>query len=217
MSINVSESVKKLWQNKEYREMQINSHKEFYKKATPEQKLKIISNLVNNSGEKHFAWKGGLPKCIVCGKQLARYKSKRCRAHQFTKEVIQKMSISQKKWLENPDNFKFLSIGGITSSTRQQRLKEPTSIEKKLYDELKRRGILFETQKLINGKFLVDAYIPSLNLIIEADGNYWHSLDRVVKKDKAENAYLKKCGYNLIRMSETEINNNSFKGRLNWE
>ena len=58
--MTISESVRKLWQNKEYREMQINSHKEFYKKASPEQKLKIISNLVNNSGEKHFAWKGDI-------------------------------------------------------------------------------------------------------------------------------------------------------------
>jgi len=92
--------------------------------------------------------------------------------------------------------------------------KQPTSIEKKVYDELKACHLLFEKQKLINGKFLVDAYIPSLNLVIEADGNYWHSLDRVVKKDKAENAYLTKCGYNLLRLSETEINNGSFKERI---
>ena len=92
--------------------------------------------------------------------------------------------------------------------------KQPTSIEKKLYDELKARHLLFEKQKLINGKFLVDAYIPSLNLVIEADGDYWHSLDRVVKKDRAENAYLTKCGYNLLRLSETEINNGSFKERV---
>ena len=65
-----------------------------------------------------------------------------------------------------------------------------------------------------NGKFLVDVYIPSLNLIIEADGDYWHSLDRVIKKDKAENAYLKKCGYNFLRLSEMEINNTDFGERI---
>ena len=31
------------------------------------------------------------------------------------------------------------------------------------------------------------------------------------KKDKAENAYLTKCGFNLLRLSEEEINNGSFK------
>jgi len=54
----------------------------------------------------------------------------------------------------------------------------------------------------------------SLNLVIEADGSYWHSLDRVQKKDKAENAYLLKCGFNLLRFSEQEIKNGSFKERL---
>ena len=92
--------------------------------------------------------------------------------------------------------------------------RRPTSIEVKLYEELKRRGLSFETQKIINGKFCVDAYIPSLNLIIEADGNYWHGLEKTVKKDRAENAYLKTCGFNLLRLSEAEINNTNFGKRI---
>lgn len=93
------------------------------------------------------------------------------------------------------------------ANKKQAEMKGPTSIEKKVYDELKRRGILFEKQKLINGHFLVDAYIPSLNLVIEADGDYWHSLDKIKKQDKAKNAYLKACGFNLLRFSGTEIRN----------
>jgi len=91
---------------------------------------------------------------------------------------------------------------------------EPTSIEKKLYDELKSRGILFEKQRLINGRFLVDAYIPSLNLVIEADGDYHHSLPDVVKKDKTKNAYLGACGFNMLRITGTEIRNGSFMKKL---
>ena len=106
----------------------------------------------------------------------------------------------------------FHNLGLLGAKSLGER--NPTSIEKKVYQELKERGILFETQKLINGKFLVDAYIPSLNLIIEADGDYWHSLDRVIKKDRAENAYLTKCGYNLLRLTETEINNGGFRQRM---
>lgn len=103
---------------------------------------------------------------------------------------------------------------GLLGVIKQQDMNGPTSIEKKVYDELKARGILFEKQKLINGKFLVDAYIPSLHLVIEADGDYWHSLDGVKKRDKAKNAYLTKCGFNLLRLTETEINNGSFKGKV---
>lgn len=123
-----------------------------------------------------------------------------------TLKTIEKIRKNKKQWADiHKEHYKKFSIAGIV---KQQTMKEPTSIEKKLYNELKRKGLLFETQKLINGKFLVDAYIPSLNLIIEADGDYWHSLERVIKKDKAENAYLTKCGYKLVRWREADINSN---------
>lgn len=32
-------------------------------------------------GDKHFNWKGGKPKCPICGKQLKKYKSKTCKEH----------------------------------------------------------------------------------------------------------------------------------------
>jgi len=106
---------------------------------------------------------------------------------------------------------------GSLGLKKQAAMKGPTSIEKKVYDELKKRGILFETQKLINGKFVVDAYIPSLNLVIECDGVYWHSLPVNIKRDKSKNAYLKKCGFNMLRLTGSEINNDSFKLKLDKE
>lgn len=129
---------------------------------------------------------------------------------QLSKGVRERISNSMK----GKHNMEYYKEMGIRGLLKQQNSKEPTSIEKKVYEELKNCGLLFEKQHLVNGKFLVDAYIPSLNLIIEADGDYWHSLDRVVKKDKAENAYLTKCGFNLLRFTETEINNGSFKERM---
>lgn len=90
-----------------------------------------------------------------------------------------------------------------------------TSIEIRLYNELKRRKVEFIKQCSVNDRFVVDAYIPSLNLIIEVDGNYWHSKEKCKKKDKTENAYLTTCGYKLLRISETDINNNNFISILN--
>lgn len=145
-------------------------------------------------GEMARNWRGGLPNCIDCGKKLGRRGRKRC-----------------KTCSNKTRDFKRIGIIGLI---KQQNSKEPTSIEKIVYELLKSRGIIFEKQKLINGRFLVDAYIPDLNLIIECDGNYWHSLDRVKNKDKAENAYLDKCGYKLLRLSEEEIISGTFKERL---
>lgn len=111
---------------------------------------------------------------------------------------------------ENPRPKSYYRKIGLKGVEKQQKMGEPTSIEKKVYSELTRREIFFEKQKLIGGKFLVDTYIPGLNLIIECDGDYWHSLERVKKKDRAENAYLEKCGYDLLRLTETEINNGDY-------
>lgn len=157
-------------------------------------------------GKNHPNWIGGKPKCSGCNKTIS-YVSKTCKKCSWTKEAKEKKSQFGKS---RPKEF-YQAIG-MKGLLRQQ--SKPTSIELKVYEELKNRGLLFEKQKLINGKFLVDAYIPSLNLIIECDGDYWHSLDKVQKKDKAENAYLTKCGFDLLRLSETEIRNGNFKERL---
>lgn len=146
----------------------------------------------------HWGWNKGKKYNVTISKELRKIRSDRMLGENnpmFGKSVQAK-------------------INGLKGLITQQNMKEPTSIEKTLYDYLLLKGILFEKQRLINGKFIVDAYIPSLNLIIEADGKYWHSLDKVVKKDKAENAYLKKCGFNMIRLTEEEINNGGFKERL---
>ena len=205
-------------------------------------------------GENHFNYKGGMPKCLDCGKQLGSYTAIRCRVHAVIKrkdnfmfkggkpkcincsKIISYGKIRCKRCfgLNNrginntsykggkPNcldcNKKLATYGSkrckICSLREQFKNSQPTSIEKKVYDYLLLNGILFERQKLINGKFIVDAYIPSLNLVIEADGKYWHDMDRVQKKDKAENAYLTKCGFKLLRLKEKEINSGEFKERM---
>jgi len=92
-----------------------------------------------------------------------------------------------------------------------------TSIENRLYESLASLGVPFIPQKLMEGKFLVDAYIPGQRLVIEADGDYWHALPRVQARDRAKNAYLTKCGYRMLRLSETEIRNDTFLEKLGGE
>jgi len=138
----------------------------------------------------------------------------------FKKDKIyrNKLSDFQKKLFKKRGKEYYRKIG-LTGVRNQQNSKEPTSIEKIVYDFLLSKGIIFEKQRLVNGKFLVDVYIPSTNTIIEVDGCYWHGCKicgflKRNKKDKAENAYLIKCGYNLLRLPEHEINDGSFKERM---
>lgn len=156
-------------------------------------------------------WNKGKKGCFSPDglRRLAEACSRNKKGIKFTEEHKRRISIANK----GKKMPRWIALKGRLS---QCRINKPTSIEVKLYNELKKRGLLFETQKLINGRFIVDAYIPSLNLVIEADGDYWHSLPKTVGKDKAENAYLTKCGYKLLRLPEHEINDGSFKEKLNF-
>ena len=86
-----------------------------------------------------------------------------------------------------------------------------TSLELPVYEFLRSLGIRFIPQKLINYRFIVDAYIPKKKLAIEVDGKYWHSLEKTRKKDYAENSYLRKCGYKVLRIPEQAIKDETYR------
>lgn len=54
--------------------------------------------------------------------------------------------------------------------------------------------------------YIFDCCIPSLNILIEFDGTYWHSLDATKNLDKRKTTYISRwhSHYKLIRVSELE-------------
>lgn len=83
-----------------------------------------------------------------------------------------------------------------------------TDIELIFMDGLQRRGIEFIYQFPVGGKFLCDFYLPAYNVIVECDGTYWHSKPSAQKRDRSKDAYLRKCGYIVMRFDEKEIKRN---------
>lgn len=79
-----------------------------------------------------------------------------------------------------------------------------SSLEVIIEQELNDLDIMYEVQKVI-GYWPVDFYIPAENLVIECDGEYWHSLPSQIKRDKNKDKWLQKNGYNIIRIPEKEI------------
>lgn len=80
--------------------------------------------------------------------------------------------------------------------------------------------VKFNCEVLIAEKFVVDVYIPSVNIIIQWDGDYWHGHHTKLKGgvpdkrqlkriqlDKAQDAYMRKCGYKVLRFWEHEVYN----------
>jgi very-short-patch-repair endonuclease len=114
----------------------------------------------------------------------------------------------------SPETKDLLRLATLRGRLKQANNKEPTNIERIVYDYLDNQNIVFEKQKSIGSGFIVDAYIPSLNLVVEADGSYWHSTERGLKTDLRKNTYIKEQGLDLLRLSEAEIKNGSFIERL---
>jgi len=69
-------------------------------------------------------------------------------------------------------------------------------------------GIDFNEQVLMFNKFLVDVLVKDKPIIIQWDGEYWHSKPKRKLLDKSQDAYMKKCGYKVIRITDVEIKNN---------
>lgn len=137
----------------------------------------------------------------------------RSRKEQWTIEARLKLSKTNKLRALSESQKKHFKRIGILSHLAQS-FHSPTSIERKVYEALDEMGITFKRQYPIGNIFLVDAYIPNLNLVIEADGDYWHSLPKSIIKDKSKNTYLQSHGYNLLRLTEKEINEGTFINKI---
>lgn len=98
--------------------------------------------------------------------------------------------------------------------------KSNTSIEKKMVEILTNLGIGFEYQKIF-AFWCFDFYIPKYKLFIECDGDYWHghpdkypvknlnsTQKNNISRGKAKETYVTKRGYRLVRIWESDINNN---------
>ena len=94
-----------------------------------------------------------------------------------------------------------------------------TTIEIKLQDFLKQLKIKYLTHKYMKIKhgYQCDIFIPSMNLVIECDGDYWHKYPVGNDIDHVRTSELIKNGFNVLRLWEFEIKSitiNEFKIKL---
>lgn len=88
-----------------------------------------------------------------------------------------------------------------------------SSIEKKVKEQLDELNIKYIQQKQIIGNnkiYYLDFYIPSLKLVIECNGDYWHSLPNRIQRDKDLKEFVESSGHKIIFIWEHEINDEWF-------
>ncbi|MEO8678145.1 MAG: DUF559 domain-containing protein [Vicinamibacterales bacterium] len=87
---------------------------------------------------------------------------------------------------------------------RAAQLSNPSSLEVTVARLLDALQIEYTAQYPI-GKFIVDFYIPSRQIVLECDGEYWHSLPSAIEKDRRRDAWMIRNGYTVCRLPEREI------------
>lgn len=96
---------------------------------------------------------------------------------------------------------------------RQKRLEQPTinrdtTIEIALQEALREHGIVFEIHVPVLDICIPDILIRDAEMIIQADGDYWHRLTEVEERDRHQDELLAKHGYTVLRFWESDIRKN---------
>lgn len=103
----------------------------------------------------------------------------------------------------------------LAMTAKQQRM-TPNKIERIGYQLLDDLEVEYLPQHLIGGKFCVDAFIPSLNIVVQFDGDYWHynpalfptpdtRQQKRMRLDKSQDAYMQVCGYSVVRIWASDL------------
>ena len=159
----------------------------------------------------------------------------------FSEETKRRISEATKKRMDNPEIRKKMSemnIGrtpwnkektGVYSKERIEEIKEgrarqvfpvrDSKPEIKIQNFLKELNLEFIAHKYmkIKHKYLCDLFIPSLNLVIECDGNYWHKYPIGREIDKIRTEEMIEQGFKVLRLWESDINKmniNEFKNKI---
>lgn len=146
---------------------------------------------------------------------LKRFSDKKNHPHygkKFSEEHKNNMSKAL-KGITLDERFDLERAESIRKQIRQARAKqifplEDTSIEVKVQDFLKQLGIEYFTHQHmpIEHSYRCDIFIPSFNLVIECDGQYWHQYPTGTHIDKIRTTELINKGFKVLRLWEFEIN-----------
>jgi very-short-patch-repair endonuclease len=92
----------------------------------------------------------------------------------------------------------------VQGLARRWASEEPTDIEKAVQNFLTKLGYEFIREYPID-RYLADFYLPEFKLVIEVDGDYWHSLPGAKEHDAKRDIFFKNLGYEVLRLTGSQI------------
>lgn len=123
------------------------------------------------------------------------------RHRKLSPQARRNMGKAQKRRFDRPGEREKSRRGRL----RQRFPKEMTEIERALYVEMKKRRLKFEMHKSMFGRWQPDFVFESARLIVQADGDYWHSTPKTFASDYGFNARAASEGWTVWRFAESKI------------
>lgn len=152
-------------------------------------------------------------KCQYCGKihisrKVMKFCSQKCHYQSKFSDIELKCKLCGKIYFRKRSQInrtKFCSLSCKSIYTKKYLIpNRDTLIERLVESYLKNNGIPFLKQAPVEGIALVD-FLLSDKIIVQCDGDYWHSSRKVKIKDSNQDLILGFKGYKVYRFSETEI------------
>jgi very-short-patch-repair endonuclease len=111
--------------------------------------------------------------------------------------------------LSDEESKKRLRRVAVENLIRRAESKAPSSIEVKCAEYLSRKGLEYEYQFVIDdhekGVWAYDFYVASLNLLIEVDGEYYHTFKDAHNRDKIKTRLATQRGFKILRLSDNDL------------
>lgn len=127
--------------------------------------------------------------------------------HKLPEETKEKISKSVRKAMQSEIVKEKCRLGGLIAN----QVHGPSKIEFKVKEQLDKYGVLYIHQKPIaNGHFILDFWLPEYQLVIECNGDYWHSKPDKIARDKELEKYVLSKGKDILWLWEHEINDEWF-------
>ena len=127
-----------------------------------------------------------------------------------TKEQRKRMSESAKAaWARKSKDQREKDINRFVNAPLNKT--SETVIELIVKNQLDKYGIRYFYQKSINkGHFIIDFYLPEYQLVVECNGDYWHSKPERKKRDRELEEYVLSKGKDILWLWEHEIKDEWF-------
>ena len=224
-------SIKELWKNEEYRKNQLEKLKPHFDRNVKEMKKRKgktieeiygkeeaerIRTLISITGKGRIPINKGKTTEELYGKKRAlEIREINVKSHSG-KKASEETKKKMREWIKvnNPHLGKkfpkelYPNMG--LRKTRQNIIMpiKDSKIELKTQNFLKELNIDFFTHHMINQikhRYQCDIWIPSKNLVIECDGDYWHSYPTGREIDKIRTSELIEKGFKVLRLWERDI------------